>query len=93
MARKIKGEAFTTRLEITLDLLLQLIRVDLDDVHLGSAQFLDELATAQTGDLGPSTLGDESPRIPEDRRGPAHLARKPIGRPSQFRDHLLRELE
>ena len=46
------GEAFTTRLEITFDLVLQLFGVNLDRIHLGTSQRLDEFTPAQSRNLG-----------------------------------------
>ena len=47
--RKISGEAFTTRLEITLDVLLHLFDVDLTGLDLGVVQRHQKVPTAKAG--------------------------------------------
>src|SRR5947209_19945030 len=81
--RKISGEAFTTRLEITLDLAFQLLRVYLERVDLGSAEGLEELPTSQPRDLRSGPLRDPAAGIPEEGRGKPQLPREFLGRAAQ----------
>src|SRR5208337_847080 len=48
--RKIRGEEFTTRLEITFNVLLHLLNVDLAGFNLGMVQRHQEVSAAQAGD-------------------------------------------
>jgi hypothetical protein len=46
------GEAFTTRLKITLDLLSQFLGTDLESINLGMGQAVQEVGPAESRDLG-----------------------------------------
>jgi hypothetical protein len=66
---------------------------DLDRVDLGPTQRFDELASAQSGNLGPLTLGNDPLRVPENRCGQAHLAGKLFRGSPELRNGLLGEFD
>src|SRR5271157_6651808 len=81
--RKIRGEEFTTRLEITFNVLLYLLDVDLAGFNPGMVQRHQEVSAAQAGDRGGLPLGDQSLVIPLDGCGDSHVPGKLLRRAPQ----------
>src|SRR3954453_16725818 len=79
-ARKIRGDELTRRLEIALDIRLQLLGRHLEDVDPGPRKLLEELPARDPRDLRPLALGDPSFAIPLDGRRQSKLAGELLGR-------------
>jgi hypothetical protein len=92
LVRKIKGEAFTTRLEITRNLLLHLIDIDLRGLDSGFVERHQEIPPAEPSDRGGLPLRDQPLVIPLDGRRNSHILGKLLGRAPQRRERIIRHL-
>jgi hypothetical protein len=77
------GELSTTQLSATLDLSLQLVRIDKKDIDSSTGKLREELAQAQSSELGCTSLRDPALLVPVNRTSDAQLAGKLLGRLSQ----------
>src|SRR5262245_48451146 len=84
-ARKIRGEALTTRILSTRQGLVEILQRLLGGRNAALRQDVEELGPAHSRKLRGAALGDPTLRIPDDRGRQAHLScnlfrRSPQGR-------------
>jgi hypothetical protein len=83
----------TTRLEITIDILLQLFDVDLASFDLGMVEGHQEVSAVEAGDRGGLALPDQSLVIPLNGRSEPHVLGEFFWRAAQSGESIVRHLD